>query len=103
MIGNDWDIVLEEEYKNKKSDAYNLEEKDFKACVVEDGFATVDFKKLMYKRMKLMQWVEANKHLALKDDADMKWYQKVYDRFRSFRQQQYDRRVERLEKINKFI
>ena len=96
-------LDLEEEYKNKKSDAYNLEEKDFKAGVVEDGFATVDFKKLMYKRMKLMQWVEANKHLALKDDADMKWYQKVYDRFRSFRQQQYDRRVERLEKINKFI
>lgn len=96
-------LEFEEEYKNKKSDAYNLEEDDFKANVVDDGFASVDFKKLMYKRMKLMQWVEAHKHLALKDDSDMKWYEKVYDRFRSFRQQQYDRRVERLEKINKFI
>lgn len=84
-------------YKKGVTD-YNLEIKDFKASMIKDGnpekyggFTSVDFEGLMYKREMLIEWLEKNKNL--KSESFMKNNAK----------QQYDRREERLEKLNRFI
>lgn len=87
----------------KKKDVYNLSKNDFKASFLKDGFATVNFQNLMYKRMMLIKWLEKHKDEAINEDEELPWYKKVWDRFRSPRQQRYDRRKERLEKLNRYL
>lgn len=89
--------------KVKKKDVYTLHKSDFKATFLKEGFATVNFQNLMYKRMMLMKWLEEHKADAINEDKNLSWYQKVWDRLRSPKQQRYDRRKERLEKLNRYL
>ncbi len=88
---------------NKKKDDYQLKQDDFKMAVMHDqkGITTINFQRLMYKRNKLMEWVKANKHLEVKENG--KWYKDIWDNARSLQQQKYDRRLERLEKLNNYL
>lgn len=93
----------DEKKKYNAKDDYLIKNEDLLASSLEDGATTIDFKKLMYKRDRLMKWLEANKNLATKDDENMGWFSKLWDRSRSPRQRRYDRRQERLEKLNNYL
>lgn len=99
------EVALANELKQdfKKKDVYKLSQKDFSASFLKDGFATVNFQNLMYKRMMLIKWLDAHKADAQNEDPKLAWYEKVWESLRSPKQQRYDRRKERLEKLNRYL
>lgn len=89
--------------KHKKKNDYQITKDDFTMAVMQEGkgITTINFQRLMYKRNKLMEWVNAHKHLEAKEHG--KWYKDAWDKARSIKQQRYDRRLERLEKLNNYL
>ena len=93
----------EESFAKKEDDQYKLYKSDFKAAETEGGYTTVDFEKLMYKRHKLMEWIDEHSSLETSQQEGMSIIAKIKAGFLNKDQQEYYERKETLEKLNKFL
>lgn len=89
--------------KHKEEKDFELTAKDFEAAEVDGKYTTVNFEKLMYKRHKLMEWIEFHSENEIKNYEGMFVLQRIKESFLNKDQQEYYERKEMLEKINKFL
>lgn len=95
---------VENLFKKKPEKAYHMKKDYFKATEIgKAGYTTVDFRRLMYIRKKLIEWLQENDNLKVEDSDNKSTVQKIRDYFRTPKEQRYDRREERLEKLNRFL
>lgn len=87
----------------KEEDIFKLKKSEFRLSDIGSGFTTVDLKTLMYKRMKLIEWIENNKHLEKEANEGDSFFEKLKKSFKKQNEQEYDERKELLEKLNKFL
>lgn len=79
-------VDVEKRYREKKKfkedEYYTLIEEDFKPTYFMEGFANVDFETLMFKRKKLIEWIESNQDK--KDENKYKEKNEVLEKLNNF-------------------